>query len=426
LSAERAFLVAAVFPPRGEAEALASLAELARLAESAGAEVAGQALQFRRAPDPALYVGSGKARELKAALAAAGATLALVDDELKPSQARNLERELGAHVVDRTQLILDIFAQRARTMEGKLQVELAQLEYLLPRLVGSFEALSRLGGGIGTRGPGETKLEADRRRLRDRIVQLKLAIGEVARTRGLHRTARRSRKAFSISLVGYTNAGKSSLFNALTGAGVLVQDRLFATLDPTTRPLPGSRAGHPVLASDTVGFVRRLPHALVAAFRATLEEVAGADLLLHVADGASPELDAQVATVEQVLMDVQAELGVEPRPVMLALNKADLLTEAKRRRLLKQRPGSLLVSARDGFGLPELAKALSARAAGGGREVALSLPASEAWLLEKHFDSLQVRRRSWTGGMLKAEALLLQDVPDLEPFIIKAPRARRR
>ena len=426
MSAERAYLLSAVFPPRGEAEALASLAELARLAESAGALVAGQALQFRRAPDPALYLGSGKARELKAALAAAGASLALVDDELKPSQARNLERELGARVVDRTQLILDIFAQRARTREGKLQVELAQLEYLLPRLVGSSEALSRLGGGIGTRGPGETKLEADRRRLRDRIVQLKLEIAEVARTRGLHRAARRSRQAVSISLVGYTNAGKSSLFNALTGAGVLVQDRLFATLDPTTRPLPGSSAGRPVLLSDTVGFVRRLPHALVAAFRATLEEVAGADLLLHVADAASPELASQVATVEQVLMDVQAELGVEPRPVLLALNKADLLSGAKQRRLLKERPGALLVSAREGLGLPGLAQALAARAAGGGREAWLSLPASQAWLLEKHFDSLQVHRRAWSGGMLKAEVLLLQEVPDLEPYMTKAPRDRRR
>jgi len=426
MSAERAYLLSAVFPPRGEAEALASLAELARLAESAGALVAGQALQFRRAPDPALYLGSGKARELKAALAAAGASLALVDDELKPSQARNLERELGARVVDRTQLILDIFAQRARTREGKLQVELAQLEYLLPRLVGSSEALSRLGGGIGTRGPGETKLEADRRRLRDRIVQLKLEIAEVARTRGLHRAARRSRQAVSISLVGYTNAGKSSLFNALTGAGVLVQDRLFATLDPTTRPLPGSSAGRPILLSDTVGFVRRLPHALVAAFRATLEEVAGADLLLHVADAASPELASQVATVEQVLMDVQAELGVEPRPVLLALNKADLLSGAKQRRLLKERPGALLVSAREGLGLPGLAQALAARAAGGGREAWLSLPASQAWLLEKHFDSLQVHRRAWSGGMLKAEVLLLQEVPDLEPYMTKAPRDRRR
>jgi GTP-binding protein HflX len=426
VSAERAYLLSAVFPPRGEAEALASLAELARLAESAGALVAGQALQFRRAPDPALYLGSGKARELKAALAAAGASLALVDDELKPSQARNLERELGARVVDRTQLILDIFAQRARTREGKLQVELAQLEYLLPRLVGSSEALSRLGGGIGTRGPGETKLEADRRRLRDRIVQLKLEIAEVARTRGLHRAARRSRQAVSISLVGYTNAGKSSLFNALTGAGVLVQDRLFATLDPTTRPLPGSSAGRPILLSDTVGFVRRLPHALVAAFRATLEEVAGADLLLHVADAASPELASQVATVEQVLMDVQAELGVEPRPVLLALNKADLLSGAKQRRLLKERPGALLVSAREGLGLPGLAQALAARAAGGGREAWLSLPASQAWLLEKHFDSLQVHRRAWSGGMLKAEVLLLQEVPDLEPYMTKAPRDRRR
>ncbi len=426
MSAERAYLLSAVFPPRGEAEALASLAELARLAESAGALVAGQALQFRRAPDPALYLGSGKARELKAALAAAGASLALVDDELKPSQARNLERELGARVVDRTQLILDIFAQRARTREGKLQVELAQLEYLLPRLVGSSEALSRLGGGIGTRGPGETKLEADRRRLRDRIVQLKLEIAEVARTRGLHRAARRSRQAVSISLVGYTNAGKSSLFNALTGAGVLVQDRLFATLDPTTRPLPGSSAGRPVLLSDTVGFVLRLPRALVAAFRATLQEVAGADLLLHVADAASPELASQVATVEQVLMDVQAELGVEPRPVLLALNKADLLSGAKQRRLLKERPGALLVSAREGLGLPGLAQALAARAAGGGREAWLSLPASQAWLLEKHFDSLQVRRRAWSGGMLKAEVLLLQEVPDLEPYMAKAPRDRRR
>jgi GTP-binding protein HflX len=226
--------------------------------------------------------------------------------------------------------------------------------------------------------------------------------------------------------VGYTNAGKSSLFNALTGAGVLVQDRLFATLDPTTRPLPGGGPGSAVLLSDTVGFVRRLPHALVAAFRATLEEVAGADLLLHVADAASPELEEQVATVEQVLADLQASLDVEPRPLLLALNKADLLSEAKRRRLLKARPGALLVSAREGLGLAELARALFARAAGGGQSAQLVLPADQAWLLEKHFESLQVQRRAWAGASLKVDVLLLESVPELEPFIVKGPRARRR
>jgi len=423
---ERAWLLAAAFEGRSEAEARESLDELARLAESAGAEVVGESLQFRPAPDAALYLGSGKVQEAKLAMKASGAGLALLDDELRPSQQRNLEKALDCKVLDRTQLILDIFAQRARTREGCLQVELAQLNYLLPRLTGSSEALSRLGGGIGTRGPGETKLESDRRRLRDKILQLKGEIQEVARTRGLHRTARRSRQAFTVSLAGYTNAGKSSLFNALTGAGVLVQDRLFATLDPTTRPLPGGANGPAVLLSDTVGFIRKLPHALVAAFRATLEEVCGADLLLHVADAASLQMPEQAATVEQVLVDVQAEFKAEPRPVMLVLNKCDLLTPARRRSLARSWPQARLVSAKTGEGLDGLAAALREAAAGGGRRVKLDLPAAEAWRLERHYARMNLVSKAWRGDRLRAEAVLLEAVPELEPFIVAPPRRKKR
>ncbi|MFZ5769419.1 MAG: GTPase HflX [Bacillota bacterium] len=294
--------------------------EMVLLARSAGAGAVHSVVVSIREPDAATLVGRGKAQEIEAARREAGADLVVFSHELAPAQARNLEGIIGGRVLDRTQLILDIFAQRARTREGKLQVELAQLNYLLPRLVRARPELDRLGGGIGTRGPGETRLEVDRRRVRERIHQLEREIAEVRRTRTLQRSERKSVPYPLVALVGYTNAGKSTLLNALTGASVLTEDRLFATLDPTTRILV-LPSGQRVLISDTVGFIRDLPHHLVAAFRATLEEVVEADVLLHVVDAAHPAREEQVRAVEDVLR----ELGADRTPRLTVFNKVDLL-----------------------------------------------------------------------------------------------------
>jgi GTP-binding protein HflX len=422
VSREKAWLLAVVLPQRHESEARESLEELALLADSAGAQVMGSTVQFREALDGATYLGSGKAEEAKAQIESNECSLALVDDELRPSQQRNLEEMLGVRVVDRTQLILDIFAQRAQTNEGKLQVELAQLEYLLPRLVGGADYLSRQGGGIGTRGPGETKLESDRRRLRDRIAQLKRDIAEVSRTRAIQRRHRHDRRAYAISLAGYTNAGKSSLFNALTGAEVMVQDRLFATLDPTLRPLRSG--GKPeVVLSDTVGFVRRLPHALVAAFRATLEEVAWADHVLHVADGSSPELLEQIETVHQVLEDIRISLDSPAVPRTLVLNKADKVPASLRRALLKNWPEAVWVSALEGEGQEALIHLLKEKASQGGRKILVELPAEQAWLLDKHYSGLKIISRKWKGDILKAELCLYEPNEALEAYGIESHKA---
>jgi GTP-binding protein HflX len=319
--------------------------------------VAAAVRQRRDRPDVRFYLGEGKVDELHLLLHEEGAALLICDDELSPTQQRELERKLEVRVVDRARLILDIFAQRARTKEAQLQVELAQLEYLLPRLTGRGTALSRLGGGIGTRGPGETKLEADRRRIRRRLSALKQDLAEVQQHRALQRKERVASGLPIVALVGYTNAGKSTLLNRLTAAGVLVEDKLFATLDPTVRrfTLP---TGETLLLVDTVGFIRKLPHELVAAFRATLEESTGADLLLHLIDASNPNFPAQ----EQAVNVVLAELGVSPARVVPVLNKADLLPSAyQKERLRVERPGSVLVSALSGEGLPDL----FARLAGG-------------------------------------------------------------
>ncbi|HHY96047.1 MAG TPA: GTPase HflX, partial [Firmicutes bacterium] len=273
--------------------------EMTQLAASAGAEVVSPLVVRPRGWDPAYLIGPGKAQEVEVARREGGADLVVFSHELSPVQARTLAQVIGGRVLDRTQLILDIFAQRARTREGQLQVELAQLTYLLPRLARSRPELDRLGGGIGTRGPGETRLEVDRRRIRQRIAQLQKEIEQVRRTRALQREDRQAVPYPLVSLVGYTNAGKSTLLNALTGAGVLAEDRLFATLDPTTRLLT-LPSGQRVLVSDTVGFIRELPAHLVAAFRATLEEVVAADALLHVVDASSPAMQEQMEAVEQV------------------------------------------------------------------------------------------------------------------------------
>ena len=299
-SREQAILVGMESPEVTPEETASSLEELARLADTAGADVLLQLTQRRGRPDAATFLGRGKAEELASFCRSLGAGLVIFDRELSAAQARNLESVTGVRIIDRTQLILDIFARRARTREGKLQVELAQLNYLLPRLVGRGTELSRLGGGIGTRGPGETKLEVDRRRIRKRIAELNEAIRDVQKHRELLRRSRKEIPVPLAALVGYTNAGKSTILKKLTGAQVLVEDKLFATLDPTTRRvvLPNNEV---VLLTDTVGFIRNLPHHLVAAFRATLEEVVEADLLLHVVDASHPDLEGQMEAVERVL-----------------------------------------------------------------------------------------------------------------------------
>jgi GTP-binding protein HflX len=326
-----------------------SLDELEALAATAGADVVGRVVQTRTHPDPATFVGKGKLGEVHAGLHGAGAELVIVDDELSPGQLRNLEERLGVKVVDRTALILDIFALHARSREGKAQVELAQLNYLLPRLRGWGEAMSRLGGGIGTRGPGETKLEVDRQHIRRRIAKLRRDLADLARARRVKRAGRERSGLPHVSLAGYTNAGKSTLMNALTTADVLVADQLFATLDPTVRRLrlPGGRTA---TISDTVGFVRKLPHDLVEAFRSTLEEVARASLILHVADAGAPDLEEQVDAVRSVL----AEIGAGGIPEVLALNKVDLLSEVERARLQRRFKGGVPVSARSAEGLDDL------------------------------------------------------------------------
>jgi GTP-binding protein HflX len=402
---ERAALISLVTraPHRPDPEHL--LEEFAGLARAAGADVVLRAVQERRAPDPATFIGSGKAERLALSCETAGANLVLVDNELTPAQTRNLEKALGRRVLDRTALILDIFARRARTREGQLQVELAQLEYLLPRLAGSSTELSRLGGGIGTRGPGETKLETDRRRIRHRIAALKRDIAEVQRRRAYLRARRKRADVPTVALVGYTNAGKTTLFNRLTGHNAVASNALFVTLDPLVRrvKLPDGRQ---MLLSDTVGFIDRLPHQLVAAFHATLEEVTGADLLLHVLDAAAPDHDRRANAVRSVLV----EIGAEAVPTIEVWNKVDLLAAADIARINAEHPHAITISAGTGEGRAALIDAVAGRLAMDVERVRLALDGrrdADRRLLADLYRHARVISHVATGHAVSVEA----DVP---------------
>ena len=381
MAVERAALVGLVSGSARRIEAEHSMDELAGLADAAGASVVLRMLQERSRPDAATFIGSGKVTNLAAACAEADAGLVIFDNELTPAQLRQLEEKLERKVIDRTQLILDIFARRARTREGKWQVELAQLKYLLPRLVGAGAALSRLGGGIGTRGPGETKLETDRRRIRARIQAIQREIDQVRQRRSQLRERRQKQSVPTVALVGYTTAGKTTLFNRLTNERAVASDALFVTLDPLVRQvrLPDNRE---LLVSDTVGFIDRLPHALVAAFRATLEEVAEAELALHVIDAATPDRDRHIAAVRRVL----EEVGAADVPFIEVYNKVDAITPDERRRLRAADPAAALISATSGEGVGELLQMVASRLALDTRRITIVFDSN------KDFDRQQIVR----------------------------------
>ena len=353
---EKIVLVGVVIAPNTVDDAEEGLDELALLVDTAGADAMARVLQRRDAPDPVWFVGKGKAEELREISLTVDADTVVFDTELAPKQSRNLEKLLGRTAIDRTAVILDIFAQNARSAEGKAQVELAQLRYLLPRLRGKGTALSQQGAGIGTRGPGETKLEVDRRRLLDRMHKLEGQLKDLQRVRLNQRKGRRRNRQAAVALVGYTNAGKSTLLNRLTEAGVLVENRLFSTLDPTTRrlSLPG---GEVVLLSDTVGFVRNLPHQLVEAFKSTLDEVAEADLLVHVVDASAVSPEGNIDAVDDVLGSIEAARV----PQLIVFNKTDVAWPERVQQLLDRYPGSVAISAYSGDGVPELLEAISDR-----------------------------------------------------------------
>jgi len=392
------------------------LAELEELARTAGVEPVGRLVQHRQHPDPRSFVGKGKLEELKQAYREARAEVLLVDYELTPSQQRLLENELQARVVDRAELILDIFAQHAVTAEGKLQVELAQLEYNLPRMRGMWKHLERLGGGVGTRGPGESQLETDRRIARRRVSLLKERLEELEKQRDVRRRERRRTETPTVALAGYTNVGKSTLLNALTDASVSVRDRLFETLDPTTRAFEYD--GRRYLVTDTVGFVRRLPHQLVEGFAATLEETLVADLVLHVVDASAPEarLVEQIAAVDSVLH----EIGADKLPRELVLNKIDAVDSAQRHRLTNRFPDALQVSALNGEGLDDLRERIADRFAERFEPVRLLLPYQEGGKLNELYAlGAPIEQRQDTGeGVLVVARLPRREIRRFAPYLV--------
>ncbi len=406
------------------AEAETSLHELAALAETAGSEVLEALIQRRDKPDPATYIGSGKARELRDVVVATGADTVVCDNELTPGQLIQLEDVVKVKVIDRTALILDIFAQHAKSREGKAQVQLAQMQYMLPRLRGWGQSMSRQaggrvagGGGIGTRGPGETKIETDRRRIRTRMAKLRREIGDMGKSRTTMRQERRRGQVPSVAIAGYTNAGKSSLLNRLTGAGALVEDALFATLDPTVRQAH-ARDGRVYTLTDTVGFVRPLPHQLVEAFRSTLEEVAEADLLLHVVDGAHEDPEGQLAAVREVLRDVDATAV----PEIVVINKADAADPMVLARLLRSEPHSVVVSAKTGQGIDELLSAIERDLPRPRIEVTALVPYSQGALLARaHRDGVVLSEEHTVEGTLLHALVGKMLAAELEIFTATDP-----
>ena len=417
---ERGLLLAVFAPGTDDAEELAEMEELAR---AAGVEPVGSVVQHRARPAMRTYVGKGKVEELKEAFARLGAESLIVDDELEPAQQRYLEDALEARVVDRTQVILDIFAQHAVSAEGKLQVELAQLEYNLPRMRGMWKHLERLGGGVGTRGPGETQLETDRRLARRRVSVVKRRLAQVSRQRATRRQERRRTAVPTIALAGYTNAGKSTLLNALTDADVSVEDRLFETLDPTTRGF--EHEGRRYLVTDTVGFIRRLPHQLVEGFAATLAETLVADVVLHVADASQPEdrLVEQLHAVDSVLH----EIGASELPVMLVLNKVDRLDPLARRRLASRYHDALQISALTGEGLDELRERIAQHFGERFEEVRLLIPYDQgARLAELYTLGAPVEeRRDEPEGVFVRARLQRRDLVRFAPFVIADAERQR-
>jgi GTPase len=400
-----------------------SLDELDALADTAGADALERFVQQRNSPDPATYLGKGKVKEIVDTATALDADMLIFDDELTPAQGRNLEDMAGVNplaeqrlkIIDRTGLILDIFAQHARSAEGKLQVELAQLNYRLPRLRGWGDVLSRLGAGIGTRGPGETQLEAERRGILRRIQRVKKDLQDLERTRRLKRQQRKRTGVPIVALVGYTNAGKSTLLRKLTDAQVLVQNQLFSTLDPTTRKLQLPN-GHEILMTDTVGFVRKLPHQLVEAFRSTLEEVGEATILLQVVD-ASRDVQRQISAVNKVLSDI----GVIAKPTVLALNKTDLLDDERMDVLRRRHPDAFFVSAETGAGMDELLEGLDAELSKLKVEVELEIPFDRGELVARIHEEGDVLEETYTGDGTRITARLRSEsLPDFTKYLISS------
>lgn len=401
---ERVVLVGLARSPAGIEAEEASLDELAALADTAGAEAVDRIIQVRPTPDPASYIGKGKAKEVMERARALKARAVIFDDELAPAQGRNLEDLAGVNpldpnalkIIDRTGLILDVFAQHAHSAEGKLQVEVAQTNYMIPRLRGWGEVMSRLGGGIGTRGPGETKLEVDRRRINRRLSKLRGDLKKVEKTRRIKRGKREKSGVLEISLVGYTNAGKSTLLNAMTGSNALVEDRLFSTLDPTARRV-GLPDGREAVLIDTVGFVRKLPHQLVEAFRSTLEETVRADLLLHVVDASSSDPSGMAEAVGTVLL----EIGADRVPQIVALNKADLVTPEVRERLCGRFPEGVFISATTGEGVDLLLEKIADRVSSGLTVATFVVPLDRGDIRSLLHESGEVIQETYEAGGLR-------------------------